>query len=139
MRRLLFLSISAAFILAELSCGPSNNNEMTYSGPPPRTISLDSAGAGAGPYQLELPSMSLDVPFEVPGADSCRVKIDVHNSGTTLVRNLVDSIYTPGKHKLRWNCLGNDRIRIGYGLYYYRFEICGKVSTRSFSYRPQWR
>jgi hypothetical protein len=118
-----------------LTCGHSN--QMTYTGPPPRTTPLDTTGAGH--RKSSLPPKILTVDFEVPGADSCRVKIEVHNSSKKLIRDIVDSAYAPGKYSINWIAKSNDSVFFDDGVYYYQFDICGRVFTRTLRYRSIWK
>jgi hypothetical protein len=120
-----------------LSC--SGSNRQVFTGPPPRTTPLDSVKAGVEPYKLgDLPD-SLSFSFTVPGDTACPVVVELHDSGTRLLRTLIDSVYSPGTYGLTWdkkdstgNFIREQRF------YYYQFIICGDSSTLKFDYRRQW-
>lgn len=123
--------LTAVWLLA--CCG---SNYQVYTGPPPRTAPLDDKGAG--PYQpTELPKV-LIVDFDVPGNDPCSVRVELRNPGTKLVRTIVDSVYSPGKHSIEWDRKDSSGVVIREGLYYYQFHICGKSSTLRLDYRRRW-
>jgi flagellar hook assembly protein FlgD len=110
---------------------------MTYTGAPQRTIPLDSVKGDAGPYQWIYPPLEQTIDFEVLSVDTCKVLIELRNSGTKLVRILKDSLYTAGKQSLNWSAVDTNKVKLPYGYYYYRFDICGKVFNRKFDFRPQ--
>jgi flagellar hook assembly protein FlgD len=129
------LIIGGFFML--VSCWSSNS--VTYTGPPPRTAPLDStATLGADGYQLSKLPKKLAIDFQVKGDEPCSVKIELRNSGTKLVRVLIDSIYSPGSHTLRWEALDGNKMRLKEGYYYYKKYICGKPSTLKLDYRRHW-
>ncbi len=116
-----------------------NPNQVTYTAPPPRTVPLDSAAAlaGAGRAVWQEPPDSATVSFTVPGDSVCPVRVGLHNSGRSLVRILVDSLYSPGNHRVRWLVRDSVGKALPLGIYYYQFEICGKISTLKFPYRRE--
>lgn len=131
------LEILTIVILLFSSC--HNPNQVTYTAPPPRTMPLNSAAAegGAGSAVWKEPPDSATVSFTVPGDSSCPVRIGLHNSGRSLVRILVDSLYSPGNHTIRWLVRDSQGKALPLGIYYYQFEICGKISTLKFPYRRE--
>jgi hypothetical protein len=125
-----------AFVVSvTISCG--HPNQETYTSPPARTESLDSDGAGRP--KVTIPPKYLTAEFEVVSDDTCRVKIDLYAASTRLIRNIVDSVYSPGKHSYEWRAVDKYGGDLKYGFYYYQFDICGKISTRKISYRPVWK
>lgn len=117
-----------------LSCG--HPNQVTYTSVPSKTSDLDS-----NKREILLPSLqpvpkTYTVNFIVPGNDTCRVKIGVYHPSGKLVRALVDSAYSPGKHSFEWDRHGDDKKVLKTGLYYYQFEICGKISTLRLTHQP---
>jgi flagellar hook assembly protein FlgD len=119
-----------------LSCG--NPNQVTYTSVPSNTAGIDSTKMDRTKSTLLPVPKTYIVDFNVPGEDSCRVIITVHNSGTKVVRHLIDSTYTPGKYSYEWDRRGDDKEILKTGLYYYQFDICGKVSTLRLRHMPRF-
>jgi len=124
---------TALMALWFITCG--SPNRTTYTQRPDRTAPLDTAG-GAGKAKMIYPSRVITANFEVPGIDTCRVKIEVHAVSTKLVRILADSTFDPGKHEIKWLADDMNNRGLDFGIYYYQYEICGKISTLKFTYRP---
>ena len=131
-----FLTLTAVAIFSA-SC--HNPNQVTYTAPPPRTMPLDSVAAlsGAGKAVWQEPSDSASFTVTVPGDSACPVQVGLYNSGRSLVRILVDSLYSPGNHTIRWLVRDSEGKALPLGIYYYQFEICGKISTLKFPYRRE--
>jgi hypothetical protein len=108
-----------------------------YTGPPPRTVPLDSTGAEG--YHLTYLPGTLTVEFRVPGEEPCSVRVELRNSGTQLERVLVDSVYSPGEYFHNWSRKDEKGEVLRPGLYYYKFYICGKPSTLKLDYRQRYR
>jgi flagellar hook assembly protein FlgD len=130
--RLIIFGILSAILF--LSCG--NPNQKTYTSVPSKASDLDS-----NKREIVLPGIqpvpkTYTVNFIVPCNDTCRVKIGVYHPSRQLVRALVDSIYSPGNHSFEWDRRGNDKNVLKTGLYYYQFEICGKISTLRLTHQP---
>ena len=115
-----------------MNCG--SPNRATFTSRPDRTGPLDTLGAGR--YKTILPSRAMTAEFAVPDGDSCKVLIELHQASTQLVRILADSVYAPGKHTLNWLAVDQNNMGLNFGIYYYLFDICGKISTRRITYRP---
>ncbi len=128
----------AAITLAVIMQACWSGNTAVYTGPPARTTSLDSARAPSE-VKLEAPPDSLDVSFSVPGDSACPVVVEVYNMGKKLLRVLVDSTYSPGTYKIRWEAEDSTGVHLPYTVYYYQFDICDKVHTKSFDYRKKLR
>jgi len=139
MQNRIVILILTAVLTEALISSCHKTDELTYTAPPPRTTALesDSALAGAGRPIWRYPSDTITVAFEVTGEDSCRVKIDLFNSGRQLVFSLVDSLYAPGDYSHTWSARNEDSSHIPYGIYYYQIEICGQLSTRKITYRRE--
>jgi hypothetical protein len=111
-----------------------SNNRATYTGPPPRTSPLDTTGADPY-YWAPLPG-TLYVEFAVAeDKDSCPVRIELHNTGTRLVRVIIDSVFASGEYKLRWDRLDSAGVLISPALYYYQYSICDSVYTYRMDFR----
>ncbi len=137
-----FLAAYLTLTMAALfSASCHNPNQVTYTAPPPRTVPLDSAAAlaGAGRAVWQEPPDSATLSFTVPADSACPVKVGLYSSGRSLVRILVDSLYSPGNHKIRWLVRDSEGKALPLGIYYYQFEICGKISTLKFPYRRENR
>lgn len=128
----LIVSILTALILQACWSG----NSAVYTGPPPRTMPLDSAKAPSE-VKLEAPSDSLEISFSVPGDTACSVVVEVRNLGQQQLRVLVDSIYSPGTYEIRWAAEDSAGIHLPYTVYYYQLNICGKIHTKSLDYRKK--
>jgi hypothetical protein len=117
-----------------------SDNSVIYTGPPPRTTPLDSAAlVGADEYSLSRLPKTLEFDFRVDGDQPCSVKVELRDSGTRLVRRLIDSVYSPGLHKITWDATDSNKVRIRPSFYYYKMYICGKSSTRQLDYRRHWQ
>lgn len=131
------LFVVAALMALILACGSSN--QATYTRPPGREAPLTDADSGSGKSKFQLPPKILKVEYEVPGPDSCPVKIALYGTGRKAIRDLADSIYAPGKYTIQWIAKGNDSVFLDFGTYYYKFDICGKVHTQTLRYRPTYK
>jgi len=117
-----------------LSCWSSNTT--IYTGPPSRTSPLDTTGAP--PYEWSHLPESLFVEFTVAeDKGSCPVRVELHNSGTRLVRVIIDSIFASGSYKLQWDRLDSSGVLLRPGLYYYQYSICDSVFTYRLDFRRQ--
>jgi len=115
-----------------------SNNNAVYTGPPPRTTPLDTTGAEG--YKWSRLPESLFVEFVVnENKGSCPVRVEVHNSGTRLVRVVIDSVYSSGSYKLLWDRLDSAGVLLQPGKYYYQYSICDSIYTYSFDFRRQLR
>ncbi|SYZ72447.1 exported hypothetical protein [Candidatus Zixiibacteriota bacterium] len=114
-----------------------HSNQQVFTARPQRTVPLDSVKDEARSSRLPDP-VDFTVEFEVPGMDSCQVRVELHNSGTRLERVLLEGVLAPGKQTIRWPRATKTGSILLYGHYYYQFDICGKVTTRSFVFRPQF-
>ncbi len=130
----IILALSAlAFLLS--NC---HSNQAVFTARPPRTIPLDSVKDDAKSSRLPDP-VDFTVEFIVPGHDSCQIRVELRNSGTRLERVLFEGPLAPGKQTIRWPRVTDKGSYLRYGHYYYQFDICGKITTRSFVFRPQFR
>jgi flagellar hook assembly protein FlgD len=84
-----------------------------------------------------MPLDSATVSFTVPGDSASPVKIGLYDSGRSLVRVLVDSVYAPGNHRINWRPRDKTGAPLSSGYYYYQLEICGNLSTLKISYRRE--
>ncbi|UCD18020.1 MAG: hypothetical protein JSV44_03690 [Candidatus Zixiibacteriota bacterium] len=137
MNRLLIMIVFAAALLMLPGCWHGGNTQ-TFTGPPPRTIPLDSVTVNkANPRNVEYiyPPDTLTVDFVVPGEDSCRVIVEVRKTSTKVVRSIVDSVFAPGKHAITWPVKNERGLGLEYRLYFYYLDICGKISSRRLDYR----
>ena len=108
---------------------------VTYNGPPPRTIDLDSVNNQPLKNYYKRPPKYVSINFVVAGPDSCPVKIDLHLTPHDVVRHVADTILAAGRHNITWNTLGKDRSPLPENIYYYQLYICGKKSTQKLKYR----
>ncbi len=108
---------------------------VVYTGPPPRTIDLDSVNDITGQIIYKRPPENLKVEFSVVDADSCHVSIDLYLTPKAPVRHVIDGVFTHGLHEITWNTLDKHETRLPESVYYYQFDICGKISTRRLNYR----
>jgi len=119
-----------------LSCW--SDNAAIYTGPPPRTTPLDSLGADD--YKLQPLPESLFVEFTVPDdKDSCPVKVELRNSGTQLIRVVIDSVFKSGKYKIKWDKLDSNGVRIREGGYFYKYSICDSIFTYRMDFTRRWK
>ena len=108
---------------------------VIYTGPPARTIDLDSVDDLSGQIYYKRPPDNLKVEFNVVDADSCHVSIDLHLTPKDVVRHVVDGTFAHGAHEITWNTLDKHKARLPENVYYYQFDICGKISTKRLNYR----
>ncbi len=139
MKALFVIVISSLIILGMAGCcfWRGNDNTQTYIGPPARTADLDRVVNKADPRYAEYvyPPDTLTFGFVVPGEDPCRVVVDVRLTPDRVVRTLIDSVFTPGSYTHTWSVKNERGVGLQYKLYFYNFDICGKLSTRRLDYR----
>ena len=141
---ILIITLLAALLAA---CGHNNQSAsesgstidsgdyVIYTGPPGRTIDLDSVDDLTGQIRNKRPPENLTLEFAVVDADSCRVIINLHLTPDKIVRNVVDGIYPRGLHEITWNTLSKDKSPLPENVYFYMFDICGKITTKRLNYR----
>jgi hypothetical protein len=113
-------------------CLFSKSKTITYTSPPPRTMSLDSALAenrkAIGKFWI-LPK-TFEISFNVPGDTACQVRVEFYNTAHKMLRLIIDSVYSPGQYTHTWKREedGGETIKAGY--YYYHYEICDRSYNR---------
>lgn len=144
-----FSNILAVALLAALlaTCGHKSQSApesttaiddgdyVIYTGPPPRTVDLDSVEDLTGKIRYKRPPENLNLQFAVVGADSCHVIINLHMTPEIIVRSVVDGYYERGLHEVTWNTLSADKSPLPENVYYYQLDICGKITTQRLNYR----
>lgn len=132
MKELMRLIIVLACFGMLLSCW--SDNSAVYTGPPPRTSPLDTVGAD--PYKWAPLPESLFVEFGVAeDKGPCPVRVELRNSGTRLVRVIIDSVFASGSYKLQWDRLDSNGVLISPGMYFYQYSVCDSLFTYKMDFR----
>jgi len=121
--------------VSENSNAIDDGDYVIYTGPPERTVDLDSVDDVTGQIFYKRPPENLTVEFSVADADSCHVIIDLHLTPEKVVRRVVDGVFERGLHEYTWNTLDEHKSRLPEAVYYYQFDICGQISTKRLNYR----
>ncbi len=130
--RILIVVLLAGLAPVFYGCLFSKTKKITYTSPPARTMSLDSALAenrkAIGKYWI-LPK-TYEISFEVPGEADCPVKVEFYNTAHEMMRLIIDSVYSPGKYTHTWERQDDSGKPIKAGYYYYHYEICDRSYNR---------
>jgi hypothetical protein len=135
---MLKLSVIAVVVLIGLCLGGCPSPYATHTGPPPRTVPLDSIKGDADGYHWSKAPDSVEVKFAVTHEESCRVKITVHRTSTKPVTTVVDSVYAPGEYTIWYNLTDSNGVKLGRRNFFYKFDVCDSVYTHRLDNRIRY-
>jgi len=132
-----FTAIIFLIILATVMVSCGSKKYEVYTAPPPREGPLVHDSSAGKLTFVPLPD-SLFVEFEVTVDRPCSVKVELRNLGTRLVRTIIDSVYSPGKYRIPWDKLDTNGVQIKPAQYFYKYNVCDSIFTRSLDFRYHW-